>query len=133
MRETIRWGIMIGVFSAAVAWLGQLLSSGKAVSLFPDLLSLITLVVFAAVALRRIVHPSLSLAAVVGSGTSLGGAAGVIIALATLARGVTRWSTPTLPLVAAALIISLVTVIAVVNVIALATFYAQNRAARARV
>ncbi len=46
MRETFRWGIMIGVVSAAVAWLGQLLSSGKAVSLFPDLLALVILSLF---------------------------------------------------------------------------------------
>ena len=133
MRDTLRWGMMIGVVSGTIAWLGQSLSSGTAVSLFPDLLSLITLVVLATVALRRMVRASRNLAAVAGAATSLGAMAGVIIALFTLARGAMRWNTPTLSLVAVALIVSFVAVIAIMNVIAITTFYAQNRAARAGV
>ena len=109
MRDTLPWGILIGVVSAAIAWLGQSFSSGTAVSLFPDLLSLITLVVLATIALRRMLRVLMSWAAVAGAATALGAPAGVIIALAALARGVMRWNTPSLPLVAVALIGSFVT------------------------
>jgi hypothetical protein len=41
MRDIVRWGVVIGLVSAGVAWLGESLSSSKGVSLSPDLLSLI--------------------------------------------------------------------------------------------
>lgn len=133
MRNTLRWGITIGVISGAVAWLGHSRSSETAVSLFPDLPSLVALLVLATIALRRMVRASMSLRAVAGAATALGATAGAIIALATLARGAMRWSAVSLPLAAVTLIGSFVVVIAVMNVIAITTFYAQNKTARAGV
>jgi hypothetical protein len=130
MRDIRRWGILIGVVAAAVALIGQLLSSSKGVSLFPDALSLLTLVAMSALALRQVLHDALNWGVVVRRATALGATAGVIVGAAALVRGLLLWSSPNIWFAAVVLLTSLVEIIVVMNVIALASFYGQRKAAR---
>jgi hypothetical protein len=130
MRDIGRWGVLIGVVAAAVALMGQLLSSSKGVSLFPDVLSLLTLVAISALALRQVLRDATSWGVVVRRATALGAMAGVIVSVAALARGFLLWSSPTMWFAAVVLLTSVVEIIVVMNVVAMATFYGQRKAAR---
>ena len=130
MRDIVRWGVVIGLVSAGVAWLGESLSSSKGVSLFPDLLSLIALVAVATVGFRRILHGAMSWSAVARTATALGATAGVIISVAALARGIARWNSPGVTFGAVALFTSFITIVVVMNLIAVMTFYGRRRATR---
>ena len=130
MRDIGRWGVLIGVVAAAVALMGQLLSSSKGVSLFPDVLSLLTLVAISALALRQVLRDATNWGVVVRRATALGAMAGVIVSVAALARGFLLRSSPTMWFAAVVLLTSLVEIIVVMNVVAMATFYGQRKAAR---
>lgn len=92
MREAISWGLITGTVSAAVAALGDWLSSSTAVSLFPDLLSLIALVAVASVVLRRVMAGAANAADARRRGVVFGVVVAAILALATLVRGLVGWS-----------------------------------------
>lgn len=130
MRDIGRRGVLIGVVAAAVPLIGQLVSSSKGVSLFPDVLSLLTLVAIAVVALRQVLRGAMSWGVVVRRATALGVTAGAIVGVAALARGFLLWSSPTMWFAAVVLLTSFVEIIIVMNVIAMATFYGQRKAAR---
>ncbi len=130
MRDIGRWGVLIGVVAAAVALMGQLLSSSNSVSLFPDVLSLLTLVAISALALREVLRDATSWGVVVRRATALGAMAGVIVGVAALARGFLFWSSPTMWFAAVVLMTSLVEIVVVMNAVAMATFYGQRKAAR---
>ena len=117
MRETISWGLVTGTVSAAVAGLSDRLSSSTAVSLFPDLLSLITLVAVASVVLRRVMAGAANAADARRRGGVFGVVVAAIVALGTLVRGWIGWSSFDVVLASVTVVASFVIVLLIVAVL----------------
>lgn len=128
MRQSAIWGLATGLIVAVVAWFRD--STESAVSLFPDLISLIVFAVIANLAFSKTLRAVATWRDALRSIAAFGIAAGVVLAIVTLLRGFAWWSSPQLPLMAATLAGSLFVVVLLSCSIGILAFHTRMRRAR---
>jgi hypothetical protein len=116
------WGAVLGIVVSGINWVFASPERASGVSTVRGVLPLISLVVLSAIALR-VGLPSINgLRQLAVRATALGLGAGSVIALETAARGIARWSQVDPRMVVSAIAISLLGVIALVYITAIAVF-----------
>lgn len=130
MQTITKRGILIGVIVAVVTWLSEMSAPAGRVSTFPDVMSLLTLVVCMAFTLRARLGPSATTNDVFRAASLLGISAGAVVGVSTGLRGAVRWSHVDVVMVVVAIVVSLVAVLLVTHVVALIAYGMRRRGQR---
>jgi hypothetical protein len=130
MTSSVR-GIVIGLIVAAVTWISAIPAPPGLVSLFPDLTSLLVLVVLLALSLHQQLRPPSTRSEVMRTARIVGACTGAVVGTSTAVRGIVQWSRPDIVMLTVAFTMSFLTVLLITHVVALIASRLGRRDGRA--
>jgi hypothetical protein len=114
MRNAILYGIGVGIIVSGLAWL----TDNSRVSVFPDVVSMLTFVVLSAIALRQVLRPGAGAREITTVASTFGAAMGAIIGVSTVVRGAVQWTRADVRMMIVGFVVTFVVVVIAANVIA---------------